>query len=81
MEKGKVAGNEPKMVDLKKGETYAWCACGKSTNQPWCDGSHQGSGFTPTVFIVDETKTAPLCMCKQTSNPPYCDGSHMSLDK
>ena len=79
MEKGKVAGKEPKMVELKHGETYAWCACGKSANQPFCDGSHMGSSFTPTVFTVEEPKTAALCMCKQTSTPPYCDGSHMSL--
>jgi CDGSH-type Zn-finger protein len=79
MEKGKVAGKAPKMIELIAGETYAWCACGKSANQPFCDGSHQGSSFTPTVFTVDESKTAALCMCKQTKNPPYCDGSHMSL--
>ena len=81
MEKGKVAGKEPKMVELKTGETYAWCACGKSANQPFCDGSHQGSSFAPTVFTVEESKTAALCMCKQTKNPPYCDGSHMSLEE
>ncbi len=81
MEKGKVAGKVPQMVELKAGETYAWCACGKSSNQAFCDGLHQGSSFTPTVFKVDETKQAALCMCKQTKNPPYCDGSHMNLDK
>ena len=81
MEKGKIAGNAPKMIELKTSETYAWCACGKSKNQPFCDGAHQGSNFTPTVFNVDEIKTAALCMCKQTKNAPYCDGSHMSLDK
>jgi CDGSH-type Zn-finger protein len=79
MEKGKIAGKEPKMVELKVGETYAWCACGKSANQPFCDGSHQGTSFVPTVFTVDEPKTAALCMCKQTKNSPYCDGTHMSL--
>lgn len=79
MEKGKVAGNVPKMIELEMGETYAWCACGKSANQPWCNGAHQGSSFNPTVFTVEESKTAALCMCKQTSNPPYCDGSHMHL--
>ena len=80
MEKGKVAGKTPQMVALKAGETYAWCACGKSTNQPFCDGSHVGSSFTPKVFKVDEPKQAAMCMCKQTKNPPYCDGSHMSLE-
>ena len=79
MEKATVAGKVPQMVELKASETYAWCACGKSSNQPFCDGSHQGSSFAPTVFTVDEPKQAALCMCKQTKNPPYCDGSHMSL--
>jgi CDGSH-type Zn-finger protein len=80
MEKGKVAGKTPQMVQLEVGKTYAWCACGKSSNQPFCDGSHQGSNFSPSIFTVDESKTTALCMCKQTKKPPYCDGSHMSLD-
>ena len=79
MEKAKVAGKVPQMVELKAGETYAWCACGKSNNQPFCDGSHVGSSFTPKVLKVDEPKQAAMCMCKQTNNPPFCDGSHMSL--
>jgi len=79
MEKAKVAGKVPQMVELKAGETYAWCACGKSSNQAFCDGSHQGSSFTPTIIKVDETKQAALCMCKQTKNPPYCDGTHATL--
>ena len=80
MEKAEVAGNSPHLLELESGKTYAWCACGKSSNQPWCDGSHQGSSFSPKVFTVDETKKAAMCMCKQTKNPPYCDGSHMSLE-
>ena len=79
MEQPKAAGTAPQMEQLESGKTYAWCACGKSSNQPWCDGSHQGSSFSPKVFTVDETKKAAMCMCKQTKNPPYCDGSHMSL--
>lgn len=67
------------MVQLEKGETYAWCSCGKSKNQPWCNGAHKGSEFSPTVFKAEETKTVSMCMCKQTKNPPYCDGSHSSL--
>ena len=80
MEKSKVAGKEPQMVPLVPRKTYAWCACGKSANQPFYDGSHQGNSFTPTVFTVDEPKQTALCMCKQTKNPPFCDGSHMSLE-
>ena len=81
MEKGKVAGKAPKLVELEAGKTNAWCACGKSSNQPWCDGSHMGSSFSPTVFTLDENKSAAICMCKQTNSPPYCDGSHMSLSE
>lgn len=76
MENSKVAGKTPMMVDLEAGKNYAWCACGLSSNQPWCDGSHKGTGISPVIFKVDENKKAAMCMCKQTSNSPYCDGSH-----
>jgi CDGSH-type Zn-finger protein len=79
MTKAKIAGTTPQMEQLEEGKTYAWCACGKSENQPWCNGAHQGSEFSPKVFQAEEAKTAAMCMCKQTKNPPYCDGSHMSL--
>lgn len=79
MEKAKIAGTSPKLEQLEEGKTYAWCACGKSTNQPWCNGAHAGSEIAPKVFKAEETKTAAMCMCKQTKNPPFCDGSHMSL--
>lgn len=79
MQKGKVAGNAPQMIKLESGKTYAWCACGQSANQPWCDGSHVGTELTPHVFQAEESKTAAMCMCKQSNNPPFCDGSHMSL--
>jgi len=76
MENSEVAGKVPMMVDLEAGKNYAWCACGHSSNQPWCDGSHEGTGIKPVVFKVDENKKAAMCMCKQTGNSPYCDGSH-----
>ena len=76
MEKPISADNKPKMIDLEAGKKYAWCACGKSANQPWCDGSHRGTGFAPKIFIAEENKKAAVCMCKKTSNPPFCDGSH-----
>jgi CDGSH-type Zn-finger protein len=79
MDKSTVGGKEPRMVELKQGETYAWCACGKSSNQPWCDGSHQDTSITPLVFEAKEDELAAMCMCKQTKNPPFCDGSHTSL--
>ncbi|MDB4710182.1 CDGSH iron-sulfur domain-containing protein [Flavobacteriales bacterium] len=67
------------MEKLEKGKTYAWCSCGKSNNQPWCNGAHQGSDYIPKVFTAEETKDAAICGCKQTKNPPYCDGSHARL--
>lgn len=79
MEQPKVAGKAPQMEQLNEGKTYAWCACGKSENQPWCNGSHQGVEFVPNVFKAVETKMAAMCMCKMTNNPPYCDGSHTKL--
>jgi len=66
----------PIAVDLKKDKLYYWCKCGKSDNQPFCDGSHDGSSCEPLLFTVDEDKTKKLCTCKKTSNPPYCDGTH-----
>lgn len=79
MTKGKVAGTAPIGIELEGGKTYAWCSCGSSSNQPFCDGSHAGSEFTPQMISVPETKTAYLCTCKQTDNPGFCDGSHKSV--
>jgi CDGSH-type Zn-finger protein len=79
MEKSKEAGKTPMMVDLEAGKNYAWCACGHSTNQPWCDGAHKGTGMKPVVFKLDESKKAAMCMCKKTGNAPHCDGSHSKL--
>ncbi len=79
MSQAHIADTKPKGVDLVAQEEYYWCACGRSQNQPFCDGSHRGSSFTPLQFIAQESDTAWLCMCKQTSNPPYCDGTHATL--
>ena len=73
-----VADNKPAKVSLKKGETYYFCACGRSQNQPFCDGSHKGTEFNPLSFIADKEE-AYLCQCKQTANQPYCDGTHHSI--
>ncbi len=76
MEEKKSAGNAPVMVSLESGKPKAWCACGHSSNQPWCDGSHKGTGITPVIIKVEEDKKAAMCMCKRTANAPHCDGSH-----
>lgn len=75
-----VAAKEPAGVEVKAGETYYWCTCGKSANQPFCDGSHEEEGlFNPLAFTPEEDGTVHLCQCKQTGNPPYCDGTHESI--
>ena len=79
MDKPTIAGKSPIPVQLEAGKTYAWCACGKSAKQPFCDGAHKGSAFVPKIFVAEETKTAYLCNCKQTANPGFCDGTHKSL--
>ncbi len=74
-----VAANSPIPVDLKAGETYYFCACGKSANQPFCDGSHKGSEFVPKPFTTEEDGQKYLCRCKQTGNTPFCDGAHKTV--
>lgn len=79
MTKGAVAAKVPSKVALEEGKTYYWCACGKSANQPFCDGSHKGSEFTPKPFTAEKTEDRWLCACKQTNNSPFCDGTHKGL--
>ena len=74
-----IAGNRPTGVPLTKGEEYFFCTCGRSANQPFCDGSHKGTGFTPKGFTAKEDGTAYLCTCKHTKNAPMCDGSHKAF--
>lgn len=74
-----IAQKAPFAVDLQAGKTYFWCACGQSKNQPFCDGSHKGTSFTPTKFEATEDKKAFLCGCKHSAGAPFCDGSHKSL--
>lgn len=78
MDKAKIAERNPVRTDLEPGEHY-WCACGKSENQPFCDGSHAGTDITPIAFTVEKKDEGWLCLCKQTANAPYCDGTHKSL--
>jgi len=72
----KRAGDSPTKVSLEKDKRYAWCTCGLSDKQPFCDGSHKGYDMHPHVFVAEEDKTVHLCNCKQTKNGPYCDGAH-----
>ena len=73
-----IAGRSPIVTTVEAG-TYRWCTCGLSKNQPYCDGSHKGSGFVPLKVEISEKKQVAFCTCKHTSNPPYCDGAHSKL--
>ena len=66
----------PYVLEGENKKKYAWCACGKSSNQPFCDGKHKGTNITPIVFENKKEGNIALCGCKKTGNPPYCDGTH-----
>lgn len=70
------ASDTPFAIDVEAGKAYFWCSCGKSSTQPFCDGSHKGSGFVPFKYDATETKKVFFCGCKATAGQPFCDGSH-----
>ncbi|HEB54767.1 MAG TPA: glutamate synthase [Gammaproteobacteria bacterium] len=74
-----IADNKPVKVNLSKGQEYHFCTCGKSQSQPFCDGSHAGTTFTPRVIVSEKGGEAYLCACKHTRNTPFCDGAHMQF--
>jgi CDGSH iron-sulfur domain-containing protein 3 len=74
-----VAQKAPYSPMLEAGKTYYWCACGRSANQPFCDGSHKAVAMAPKPFTAEKDGQAWLCGCKQSKNAPFCDGTHRSL--
>ena len=74
-----IAQKSPYPVAVEAAKTYFWCACGKSAKQPFCDGSHKGTDFTPVQFEATETKMVYFCGCKHSAQKPFCDGSHAKL--
>jgi CDGSH-type Zn-finger protein len=74
----KIASRTPYVIDCAPG-TYAWCACGHSKKQPYCDGSHAGSGMVPKIEKLDTARKVAWCGCKRSCNKPFCDGSHARL--
>ena len=74
-----IAQKSPYPLDVEAGKTYYWCACGLSKNQPFCDGSHKPTSFTPVAYTADKTGKAFFCGCKGTHTQPMCDGSHKAL--
>lgn len=75
-----VANNKPTKVNLSKDTEYFFCSCGRSSNQPFCDGSHAGTDFKPKSFVAEESGDAYLCQCKHSANVPFCDGTHKQFD-
>jgi CDGSH-type Zn-finger protein len=73
-----IAQKSPYEVELEAG-TYWWCACGRSKNQPFCDGSHEGTEFQPVEFTIAEKQNVSLCGCKWSAEAPFCDGAHEAL--
>lgn len=78
MAEPRIAQKSPVVLKSEAG-TYFWCACGESKAQPFCDGSHKGSGFVPKRVDLTEVKTVAWCGCKHTHGQPFCDGSHNKL--
>lgn len=76
--KPKIADTKP-LSDVVDPGRYYWCACGRSSRQPYCDGSHIGTGITPVEVEFDTTKEVYFCMCKHSKNKPFCDGSHRKI--
>jgi CDGSH-type Zn-finger protein len=74
-----IAAKAPFPVQVEAGKDYWWCSCGQSKRQPFCDGSHKDTDFSPVKFTATETKTAYFCGCKHTGKPVMCDGSHNKL--
>ena len=74
-----IAQKAPYPVEVEAGKTYYWCSCGKSQSQPFCDGSHKGSEFSPMAFTAEKSETKYFCGCKMSANKPFCDGAHARL--
>ena len=73
------AQNSPYAIEVEAGKTYFWCQCGLSNKQPFCDGSHKSTSFTPIKYEAEESKKVFFCGCKQSARKPLCDGTHNSL--
>jgi CDGSH-type Zn-finger protein len=79
MSEARIAQKAPFPVEVSAGRKYFWCACGRSARQPFCDGSHEGTEFTPFAYTAEEDRTLYFCGCKQTGGVPLCDGTHNKL--
>lgn len=75
----RIAQKGPFAVEVEAGKAYFWCACGRSANQPFCDGSHEVTDLRPVRYVAEKTGKVFFCGCKQTGNKPLCDGTHNGL--
>src|ERR1051326_7010880 len=75
----RIANRKGYYVEVKAGRRYFWCACGRSANQPFCDGSHAGTEFQPALFEATVDEDVIFCGCKRTGTKPFCDGTHNNL--
>lgn len=76
--KPKIAGLKPIKQDIPPG-IYAFCTCGWSSNQPFCDGSHQETSFKPIKMEITTQQKISWCNCKRSSKLPFCDNTHENL--
>jgi len=74
-----IAQKAPFGVDVEEGKNYFWCACGRSKTQPFCDGSHKGTGLAPVKYTAEASKKVFFCGCKHSQKAPMCDGTHSRL--
>jgi CDGSH iron-sulfur domain-containing protein 3 len=74
-----IAQKAPYATEVEAGKNYFWCACGRSQNQPFCDGSHKGTGLVPVKYTAEADRKVFFCGCKQSAKSPLCDGSHKAL--
>ncbi|MBF0160361.1 MAG: CDGSH iron-sulfur domain-containing protein [Magnetococcales bacterium] len=74
-----IAQKSPCTVEVEAGKSYWWCSCGKSSAQPFCDGSHKGTSFRPTEYVAEKSEKVWFCGCKHSATPPTCDGKHKQL--
>jgi len=77
----KIAAKVPVKVELEKGKRYAFCTCGHSEKQPFCDGAHRENApdYRSFKFEAEQDGKVWLCQCKQTNGQPFCDGSHKDI--
>ena len=74
-----IAGTKPIRIAVEEGKSYWWCACGRSKKQPFCDGSHKGSEFSPVEYKAAAAGEIAFCACKRSGKKPTCDGTHRTL--